>query len=193
MRTLLASMALAAVVLVAPFSANAAFTIKIFADPFEADTGIDFGNQIGEFTSEVIAFGSNDVETSNPGWPLATERFGVEVTGYLNTDSDGDFPLYLGSDDGAFLFVNGILVIARPGDQSFGESQADVSLAAGSTPFRIAYYNGPCCDTGLTLAADDRVTISAAPIPEPGTYALMAGGLVAVAAGARNRRRRQIG
>jgi len=88
--------------------------------------------------------------------------------------------------------VNGSLVIARPGDQSFGETQGDVNLTAGSTPFRIAYYNGPCRGTGLTLSADDRVTITAARVPEPGTYALMAGGLVAVAAGARSRRRKQI-
>jgi hypothetical protein len=190
MRTLLASLALAAVVLVAPFSANAAFTIKLFANPVDSGTGIEFGDPIGEFTSDVIAFGSDNVETSDPGWPLATVVFGVEVTGYLNTATDGDFPLYLGSDDGAYLYVNGVLAIARPGNRSFDESVADVTLAAGSTPFRITYFNGPCCGTGLTLAADDRVTITAAPIPEPGTYALMACGLVAVAAGARSRRRR---
>ena len=95
--------------------------------------------------------------------------------------------------DGAYLFVNGILAIARPGDRSFDESQEDVDLTAGSTPFRIVYYNGPCCGAGLTIAADDRVTITAAPIPEPRTYALMAGGLVAVAVGARRRGQRRIG
>jgi hypothetical protein len=115
------------------------------------------------------------------------------VTGYLNTDTDGTYPVYLGSDDGAYRFLDGSLVIPRPGDQSFGETQADLNLAAGSTPFRITYYNGPCCGAGLTIAADDRVTITAAPIPEPGSYTLMAGGLVAVAARARRRRRKPVG
>ncbi len=193
MRTFLASVSLAAVALLAPFPANAAFTIKVFANPEDTGTGIDFGAQIGEFTSDLIGFSSDDLVTSDPGWPLATESFGIEVTGYLNTATDGIYPLYLGSDDGAYLFVNGILAIARPGDQGFDESQEDVDLTAGSTPFRIVYYNGPCCGAGLTIAADDRVTITAAPIPEPRTYALMAGGLVAVAVGARRRGQRRIG
>jgi hypothetical protein len=193
MRTFIASVSLATFALLAPFSANAAFTVKIFADPDDTGTDVTFGNQIGEFTSDLIGFTSDSDQTSDPGWPLASEMFGAEVTGYFNTATDGIYPLYLGSDDGAYLFVDGALVISRPGAQSYGESVADVILTAGSTPFRIAYFNGPCCGAVLTIAADDRVTITSAPIPEPRTYALMAGGLVAVAVGARRRGQRRIG
>lgn len=193
MRTLVASITLATFALLAPVAANAAFTIKIFADPVDTGTGINFGDQIGEFTSDLVGFTSDADQTSDPGWPLATGMFGAEVTGYFNTASDGIYPLYLGSDDGSYLFVDGTLVISRPGAQSYGESQADAILSTGSTPFRIVYFNGPCCGAVLTLAADDRVTITSAPIPEPGTYALMAGGLAALAIGAGRRRRGQIG
>ncbi len=193
LRTFLASVSLATITLLASFQASAAFTVKIFADPVDTGTDVEFGDQIGEFTSDLIGFTSDNLVTSDPGWPLADRTFGAEVTGYFNTAVEGLYPLYLGSDDGAYLFVNGALVISRPGNQSYGESQADASLMEGSTPFRIVYFNGPCCGSQLTIAADDRVTITSAPIPEPGTYALMAGGLAVLAAGARRRRQREIG
>lgn len=193
MRTVIASVSPATSALLAPFSANAAFTVKISADPVDTGTGVSFGNQFGELTSDLIGFDSDADQTSDPGWPLATAMFGAEVTGFFNTATDGIYPLYLGSDDGAYLFVDGALVISRSGSQSYGETQADAMLTAGSTPFRIVYFNGPCCGAVLTITADDRVTITSAPIPEPVTYALMAGGLLVLATGARRRRRRQIG
>ena len=60
-------MSLAAVALLAPFPANAAFTIKVSANPEDTGTGIDFGAQIGEFTSDLIGFSSDDLVTSDPG------------------------------------------------------------------------------------------------------------------------------
>lgn len=188
MRTLLASAAICAAALFTPLSAQAGFTIKLFADPVDTGSDVTFGAAIGEIESDAIALFSDDATSDVPGWPLATMRFGAEVTGLLYVGSDGDYPLYLGSDDGAYLFVNGTLAISRPGDQGYAESSSTVALLEGYTPFRIAYYNGPCCGTGLTLSADDRVTITA--VPEPGTYALMVGGIALVGAAARSRRGR---
>ena len=192
MRTFLASVSLATFALLAPFSANAAFTIKVFAAPVDTGTGVDFGNQIGQFTNDVIAFTSADLQTSDPGWPLATETFGTEVTGYLNTDTDGADAVYLGSARRRLPLREWKLGHRPSGRPELrrnpGGRQPDGGVDA--IPHRV--YNGPCRGTGLALSADDRVTITAARVPEPGTYALMAGGLVAVAAGARSRRRKQI-
>jgi len=183
----LASAAVCAAALITPLAAQAGFTVKIFDEPTDTGTDVTFGALLDEFQSDYIGFFS-DAETSDvPGWPVAAQTFGAEITGFLYVGSSGEFPLYLGSDDGAYLFVNGDLVISRPGDQSYGESIVDVALPEGYSTFRIAYYNGPCCATGLTFIADDRVTIT--PVPEPSTYALMAGGLALVGAGARLRRK----
>jgi hypothetical protein len=65
-RTFLASVSLVTCALLAPSSANAAFTIKVFADPVDTRAGVDFGNQIGEFTSDVIAYSSDNIQTSDP-------------------------------------------------------------------------------------------------------------------------------
>ncbi len=187
MRTFLASAAVCAAALLAPLSAQAGFTVKIFAAPNDTGSDVTFGAQLNEFESDYIGFFSNQDNSDVVGWPLASQQFGAEITGFLYAGTAGEFPLYLGSDDGAYLFVNGNLVISRPGDQSYAETIVDVALPEGYSTFRIAYYNGPCCNTGLTFSADDRVTIT--PVPEPSTYALMAGGLALVGAGARLRRK----
>lgn len=187
MRTLITSAALCAAALLTPLAAHAGFTVKIFDEPVDTGSDVTFGALLDQFDSDYIGFFS-DAETSDvDGWPFANQRFGAEITGFLHVGSSGEFPLYLGSDDGAYLFVNDQLVISRPGDQSYGVTIVDVALPEGYSTFRIAYYNGPCCGTGLTLEADDRVTIT--PVPEPSTYALMAGGLALVGAGARLRRK----
>ncbi|MFO1319936.1 MAG: PA14 domain-containing protein [Burkholderiales bacterium] len=188
MRSFLASAALCAAALITPMSAQAGFTVKLFADPVDTGSDVTFGASIGSFQSDAISFESNNVTSSDAAWPLATERFGAEVTGLLRVASDGDYSVSLGSDDGAYLFLNGALAIARPGDQGYAVSTQTLALLSGDTPFRIAYYNGPCCGTGLTLTAGDGVTIAA--VPEPATYALMAGGLVIIGTAVRSRRRR---
>lgn len=188
MRSLLASAALCAAALITPLSAQAGFTIKLFEDPVDTGSDVTFGASMGEFQSDTIEFISTDEASSDPNWPLASVSFGAEVTGFLQVAADGDYALKLGSDDGAYLFVNGVLAIARTGDQSYSQTTQSVALSAGYTPFRISYYNGPCCGTGLTLNADGGVTITA--VPEPGTYALLAGGLVLVGGAARLRRGR---
>lgn len=187
MRSLMASAALCAAALFTPHAAHAGFTVKIFADPNDTGSDVTFGAQIDEFESDYIGFSSGAETSDTAGWPFATQTFGAEITGFLYVGSSGDFPLYLGSDDGAYLFVNGNRVISRPGDQSYSETVLDVALPEGYSTFRIAYYNGPCCGSELTFEADDRVTIT--PVPEPSTYGLMAGGLALVGAGARLRRK----
>lgn len=187
MRSLMASAALCAAALLTPLAAEAGFTVKIFEAPVDTGNDVTFGALLNEFESDYIGFKSESETSDTDGWPFASQSFGAEITGFLYTGASGDFPLYLGSDDGAYLFVNGNLVISRPGDQSYSESIVDVALPEGYSTFRIAYYNGPCCGARLTFSADDRVTIT--PVPEPSTYALMAGGLALVGAGARLRRK----
>lgn len=188
MRRFFALVALAAT-LIFPMASHAGFSVKLFSDPVDTGSDVTFGSMFLEFDSEYVGFLS-DADIGSPvEWPLAGVRFGAEVTGYLYVGTAGEYPLYLGSDDGAYLFVNGALAIARPGDQAFSETVQSVALGEGYNPFRIAYYNGPCCGTGLTLSADDRVTIT--PVPEPASYALMIAGLMLVGAAARSRQLRR--
>jgi hypothetical protein len=189
MRQFIAAAVLASSMLLAPVAAQAGFTVKLFSDPVDTGSDVTFGTQSGEFIADAVSFFSNDTSGS-PGWPLASQVFGAEVTGFLFTDLAGEFPLYLGSDDGAYLFVNGVLAISRPGTQGYSETERTVALNAGYNTFRISSFNGPCCGSGLTLVADDRVTIT--PVPEPGTYALMGAGLAVVGAGVASRRRKQV-
>jgi hypothetical protein len=183
----MAAAALFATALLTPLAAHAGFTVKIFAEPNDTGADVTFGALLDEFDSDHISFFSGAETSDVDGWPVATQMFGAEITGFLHVASPGEFPLSLGSDDGAYLFVNDQLVIARPGDRSYAKTTVAVTLPEGYSTFRIAYYNGPCCGTGLTFEADGLVTIT--PVPEPSTYALMAGGFALVGAGARLRRK----
>jgi hypothetical protein len=82
-RTFLASVSFAALTLMAPLAANAAFTVKIFAAPNDTGSDVTFGALLNEFESDYIGFFSNQDNSDVAGWPLASQQFGAEITGFL--------------------------------------------------------------------------------------------------------------
>lgn len=136
----------------------------------------------------VIDFG-HAAEGLNDWWPLGQyNSFGARITVDVDAATSRDYALLLGSDDAAYLFIDGQLVLSRPGPNSYGQTGADVAIAAGRHRLEIQFYNSFCCGGSLTLDTDG-LELLVSPVPEPAAWALWSGGLLA--AGAWMRRRRQ--
>ncbi|MCU0869589.1 MAG: PEP-CTERM sorting domain-containing protein [Burkholderiales bacterium] len=175
--------AVLAAVLAIPALASANVTVKLFSGFTEAGGDITFSGLTGTYVSNGLAFG--DFAPGRNGFPGADTVFGAELTGFLQVDTAGSYTVTLGSDDASYLFLDGVATLALPGNHGYYTESTTVNLAAGLTPFRVAYQNTFCCGSQLTLETTARV----APVPEPGTYALMGAGLALVGAGVASRRR----
>lgn len=106
----------------------------------------------------------------------AYRPFGATLTGNLNVGAAGTYSLGLGSDDGAYLFINNTLVVANPGQRSYGEIVANVNLTSGLQAFKIEYFNGPPSGAAVGLYLPNGVTVTG--VPEPSTWALLLLGFV---------------
>ncbi len=155
----------------------------VFNNFSEGGGDITFSDPVTSFTSPNIAF-------ADPWWPNgATNAFGAELTGYFNASVAGIYSMTLGSDDASYLFVNGAAAGSLPGTHGYSTTTFDVNLNAGLNPFRVAFFNGPCCGSRLTLEPGD--VAYAAAVPEPDTWAMIAGGLGIAGAAAWRRRQRK--
>lgn len=80
---------------------------------------------------------------------LAT-NFGMSCMSNLDIPSSDNYTLYLGSDDGAKLFVDGMLVVNNDGNHSYSVVSVTKYLVAGKHKMKVVYYNGSGY-FGLTL------------------------------------------
>lgn len=68
------------------------------------------------------------------------ERFGLVFEGQLLVPADGDYRIYLGSDDGSTLTIDRELLIDGRAHQSHTRREVEVPLTAGTHALRITYY-----------------------------------------------------
>jgi len=80
-----------------------------------------------------------DWGAGSPHPTLPADRFSVRWTTEVYLDA-GTYTFYVATDDGARLWVNGVLVIDAWRDQSATTYQATRTLAAGTHSFRLEYY-----------------------------------------------------
>jgi subtilase family serine protease len=76
--------------------------------------------------------------------PPRGEYWGTEWTGALVVPSTGTYSFLLGSDDGAWLYIDGRLVINLAGLHPTIESSTSIPLTAGTHAFRVVMFNW-CC------------------------------------------------
>jgi hypothetical protein len=68
------------------------------------------------------------------------EFFGVIWTGVLRVPKDGKYTLYLKSDDGSKLFLDGKEVINNDGKHRMDEESKSLDLTAGDHDLKIEYF-----------------------------------------------------
>lgn len=79
--------------------------------------------------------------TGAPDPSMAVDYFSVCWTGFLTPEQSGDYTLYVTSDDGIRLWVDGVMLVDEWRGQAPTEYSAAVTLTAGNPhPIRLDYY-----------------------------------------------------
>ena len=133
---------------------------------------IAFSGLAGQLTASTI-----DFQSAGPWWPLGEfNALGALLTSGLDAPSAGDYTFTLGSDAASYLFIDGQLVLALTGEHAYYTGQQTVALTAGSHVMALQFYNGPCCESRLSL--DTGGLAYASLVPEPAAAPLWLGGLL---------------
>jgi len=153
-----------------------ALNVDIYNGHSDTGGGAPFSDLEGSSTTVDILFGTN---TGFDWHPFGLSDFGAVITGLLNVPTDGNYTFSLLSDDGSLLFINNILAVDNGGNHGPTGVSNSVFLPAGSSPFRVEFFE--CCGgpSGVDLSLPPGVTYAAPnTVPESGTITLLGLGLV---------------
>ena len=99
------------------------------------------------------------------------------LSGTFNLASPGTITMSLGSDDDAWVFVNGNLVDDNGGVHGFSDVPFDVSTGLNAGINTVDVFFADRHTTGSQLAFDADVTISPTSVPEPSSLPMLLAGL----------------
>lgn len=141
----------------------------------------------GTISSASTGFFYNWNSPGSIGGFNAADAFSADFTGTLYAASAGTYTFNFGSDDAAYLFINGVLAISDGNAHSYNPADYSVALNAGANSFEIQYGNLFCCGADVGLTVGPGVSV----VPEPATWAMMLigfGGLGAMMRSQRDKR-----
>jgi hypothetical protein len=82
-----------------------------------------------------------DWGNGSPDPSIADDTFSIRWEGYLLPDYSETYTLYIGSDDGTRLYIDGTLLIDNWADQAYNQVSNTITLTAGQYyPITIEYY-----------------------------------------------------
>lgn len=95
---------------------------------------------VGETPSDVLFLDVIDLKDGKFG--KFTERFVVEIDGFLRIPTAGEHGFRLSSDDGSLLSIDGRLVVNNDGLHGASPRDGSIPLGAGDHAFSIRYFQG---------------------------------------------------
>ena len=170
-----------------------AVDVKIYSSGYTENYGanIDFSSATlaQEFTAPDVSFGASQ---GNFNWhPGGLGSFGADFTGSVNA-AGGNYFISLFSDDGSYMFIDGVLRISRPGAHGPDSTSATISLTPGVHTFEVQFFE--CCGgpSGVDAVLPQGVTFvpPTNDVPDGGSsLALTAGGIALLGAISRRLRK----
>jgi putative heme-binding domain-containing protein len=79
------------------------------------------------------------------------DAFALRFSGTLSVDKPGKYTFFISSDDGSRIYIDGKLVVDNDGLHGMTEKEGSVTLAAGSHPLVVTYFDNGGGD-GLSVA-----------------------------------------
>ncbi len=70
------------------------------------------------------------------------DSFGIVFTGYLNVQRAGKYKIFVGSDDGSRIYVNGKVLIENDGIHPVVRKQSSIELKTGVQEIVVEYFEG---------------------------------------------------
>jgi len=113
---------------------------------------------LGTFVMQNVNVGDTPASNGFPGMPAALQQqvgydgYSLDINGYINVPTTGNYVFKMFSDDGAILLINDQVVIADDSLHSprTATSQA-IRLNAGLNRINVIYYQGPQSQIALQL------------------------------------------
>lgn len=97
------------------------------------------------------------------------------------TPAGGSVTFTLGSDDDAWIFLNGHLVVDNGGVHAFSTTPTTITgLASGPNTVEVFFADRFVTEAGLYFDANVTLNALTAPVPEPSTWAMMILGFAGV-------------
>ncbi len=176
--------------------ASAQVTVKLYNSSTDTSNGVTFGTLNSTVSSPQISFLT---DTNNMYYPIGMKQFGADMSGTITAPATGLYTFTLTSDDGSYLFLNGLPTpFINDGGNHFPQSASNSITLTANTPvvFDLQFNEDGTIESGVDLSVTPPGGVSqlipssyfAAPVPEASTtislgllLALGLGGLVIAA------------
>ncbi len=146
---------------------------------------LTFSNPTGTATWTAI---NSNLGFPGYSWDAGTV-FAADITSTLSVGTSGSYSFNLSSDDGSYVFIDGVLVGSEPGAHSAYTTTFSDSLSAGNHSIEVQFYNAYCCGSGVQVDLPDGVTLISS-VPEPATTPMLFSGMGVLLLGLRRALRR---